>query len=102
VATKLDATTDRRKLEELRGFCEETGLEFHAISAATGEGLKELLRGMADALDRLPKQEIRDEAKETDEVKEVDKAAEDQDHRDSPSENRAMEKGSSLRRPRPE
>src|SRR5215472_5630161 len=64
VATKLDATTDRRKLEELRGFCEETGLEFHAISAATGEGLKELLRGMADALDRLPKQEIRDETEE--------------------------------------
>jgi GTP-binding protein len=102
VATKLDATTDRRKLEELRGFCEETGLEFHAISAATGEGLKELLRGMADALDRLPKQEIRDEARETEEVKEVDKAAEDPDQRDSSRENRAMEKGSSLRRLRPE
>lgn len=102
VATKLDATTDRRKLEELRGFCEETGLEFHAISAATGEGLKELLRGMADALDRLPKQEILDEAKETEEVKEVDKAAEDLDQRDSSLENRAMEKGSSLRRLRPE
>ena len=102
VATKLDATTDRRKLEELRGFCEETGLEFHAISAATGEGLKELLRGMADALDRLPKQEIRDEAKETEEVKDVDKAAEDQDQRDSSLENRAMEKGSSPRRLRPE
>ena len=102
VATKLDATTDRRKLEELRGFCEETGLEFHAISAATGEGLKQLLRGMADALDRLPKQEIVDEAKETEEVKEVDKAAEDLDQRDSSLENRAMEKGSSLRRLRPE
>ena len=102
VATKLDATTDRRKLEELRGFCEETGLEFHAISAATGEGLKELLRGMADALDRLPKQEIRDEAKETEEVKEVDKAAEDPDQRDSSLENRTMEKRSSLRRLRPE
>ena len=100
-ATKLDATTDRRKLEELRGFCEETGLEFHAISAATGEGLKELLRAMADALDRLPKQEIRDEARETEEVKE-DKAAEDPDQRDSSLENRAMEKGSSVRRLRPE
>ena len=102
VATKLDATTDRRKLEELRGFCEETGREFHAISAATGEGLKELLRGMADALDRLPKQEIRDEAEETEEVKEVDKAAEDPDQRDSSLENRAMEKRSPLRRLRPE
>ena len=102
VATKLDATTDRRKLEELRGFCEETGLEFHAISAATGEGLKELLRGMADALDRLPKQEIRDEVEETEEVKEVDKAAEDPDQRDSSLENRATEKRSSLRRLPPE
>jgi GTP-binding protein len=102
VATKLDATTDRRKLEELRGFCEETGREFHAISAATGEGLKELLRGMADALDRLPKQEIRDEAKETEEVNELDKAAEDPDQRNSSLENRAMEKRSSLRRLRPE
>ena len=102
VATKLDATTDRRKLEELRGFCEETGLEFHAISAATGEGLKELLRGMADALDRLPKQEIRDEAKETEEVNELDKAAEDPDQRNSSLENRAMEKRSPLRRLRPE
>ena len=102
VATKLDATTDRRKLEELRGFCEETGREFHAISAATGEGLKELLRGMADALDRLPKQEIRDEAKETEEVNELDKAAEDPDQRNSSLENRAMEKRSPLRRLRPE
>ena len=102
VATKLDATTDRRKLEELRGFCEETGREFHAISAATGEGLKELLRGMADTLDRLPKQEIRDEAEETEEVKEVDKAAEDPDQRDSSLENRAMDKRSSRRRLRPE
>ena len=102
VATKLDATTDRRKLEELRGFCEETGLEFHTISAATGEGLKELLRGMADALDRLPKQAIRDEAKEAEEVKEVDKAAEDLDPRDSSLENRATEKRSSLRRLPPE
>jgi len=102
VATKLDATTDRRKLEELRDFCEEAGLEFHAISAATGEGLKELLRGMADALDRLPKQEIRDEAEETEEVKEVDKAGEDPDQGDSSLENRAMEKRSSLRRLRPE
>jgi len=58
VATKLDATTDRKKLEELRKFCEEKGLEFHAISAPTGEGVKALVRAMADALDRIPKQEL--------------------------------------------
>jgi GTP-binding protein len=62
VATKLDATTDRTKIEELRGFCAKSGLEFHAISAATGEGVKELVRGMADALEKIPKEEIKDEA----------------------------------------
>jgi GTP-binding protein len=55
VATKLDATTDRTKLEELQKFCAERGLEFHAISAATGEGVKELVRSMADALGKIPK-----------------------------------------------
>jgi GTPase len=61
VASKLDATTDRTKLEELRMFCVNNGLEFHAISAATGEGVKELVRGMADALDRIPKEEPEEE-----------------------------------------
>lgn len=58
VATKLDATTDRSKLEELRKFCQTQGLEFHAISAATGDGVKGLVRAMADALDRIPKEEM--------------------------------------------
>ncbi len=60
VATKLDATTDRSKLEQLRDFCVKRQLEFHAISAATGEGVKELVRAMADALDRIPKEELED------------------------------------------
>jgi GTPase len=58
VATKLDATTDRTKLEELQKFCAEHGLEFHAISAATGEGVKDLVRSMADALDKIPKPDV--------------------------------------------
>jgi GTP-binding protein len=61
VATKLDATTDNTKLEELRNFCQRQGLEFHSISAATGEGVKDLVRAMADALDKIPKQELEDE-----------------------------------------
>ena len=60
VATKLDATTDRTKLEELREFCKEQGLEFHVISAATGEGVKDLVRATADALDKIPKEEVED------------------------------------------
>jgi GTP-binding protein len=55
VATKLDATTDRTRLDALREFCRERGLEFHAISAATGEGVRELVRSIADALDKIPK-----------------------------------------------
>jgi GTP-binding protein len=55
VATKLDATTDRTRLEALRAFCGERSLEFHAISAATGEGVRELVRSIADALDKIPK-----------------------------------------------
>jgi GTPase len=55
VATKLDATTNRAHLDELRDFCAKRGLEFHAISSATGEGIVPLVRAMADALDRIPK-----------------------------------------------
>jgi len=55
VATKLDATANREHLEELRKFAEQRGLEFHAVSSASGEGIVELVRAMADALDQLPK-----------------------------------------------
>lgn len=43
VATKLDALDDATQLEEFRAFCAEAGLEFHQISAASGDGLKTLL-----------------------------------------------------------
>jgi GTP-binding protein len=66
VASKLDATTDRSRLEELQKFCKKKGLEFHAISAATGEGVKELMKGMADALDKIPREDV-EEASEEDE-----------------------------------
>jgi GTP-binding protein len=55
VATKLDATTNREHLDELRAFAKKRGLEFHAVSSASGEGIVELVRAMADALDRIPK-----------------------------------------------
>jgi len=71
VATKLDATTDRTKLEELRKFCKKKGLEFHAISAAAGEGVKELVRGIADALDKIPKEMMDDEEAEAEEANEI-------------------------------
>jgi GTP-binding protein len=55
VATKLDATTDRTHLDELRGFCEKRNLPFHSISAATGQGVRDLVLSIADALDKIPK-----------------------------------------------
>lgn len=64
VATKLDATTDRTKLQELKKFCSEKALEFHTISAPTGEGVKEFVRAMADALDKIPKEQLEPEEAE--------------------------------------
>jgi GTP-binding protein len=55
VATKLDATTDRTRLDELRAFCAQYNLHFHAISAASGEGVRDLVLAIADALDKIPK-----------------------------------------------
>jgi GTP-binding protein len=55
VATKLDATTNRDHLEELRQFAAKRGLEFHAVSSASGEGIVDLVRSMANALDEIPK-----------------------------------------------
>jgi GTP-binding protein len=55
VATKLDATTDRTRLEALGDFCKERGLQFHAISAVAGDGVKDLVRSIADALDKIPR-----------------------------------------------
>jgi GTP-binding protein len=55
VATKLDATTDRARLEALRDFCKKRNLRFHTISAATGEGIRGLVRAIADALDKIPR-----------------------------------------------
>ena len=55
VATKLDATTDPAHLDELRAFAAKRGLEFHSISAVTGEGVVELVRAIANKLDTIPK-----------------------------------------------
>ncbi len=64
VATKVDATLDLAKREELQAFCKKKGIEFHAISGPTGEGVKELVRSIADALDRIPKVAMEEEADE--------------------------------------
>ena len=55
VASKLDATTDLTRVNELRAFCEKHNLQFHSISAASGAGVKDLIRSIADMLDKIPK-----------------------------------------------
>jgi len=55
VATKLDATTDRTRLDALRDFCGRREFEFHSISAVAGDGVKGLVRSIADALDKIPR-----------------------------------------------
>jgi hypothetical protein len=37
----------------LRAHCAEQNLDFYAISSATGQGVRELVRGMAETLERL-------------------------------------------------
>jgi predicted GTPase len=53
VATKNDALDNPDRLKEFSEFCAREGLEFHSISAATGQGLKELLRAVERQMDAL-------------------------------------------------
>jgi len=48
VATKLDAAQDQDRIGALRNHAAELGLAFFAISSATGQGIPELIRGMAE------------------------------------------------------
>ncbi|MBZ5526297.1 MAG: GTPase ObgE [Acidobacteriia bacterium] len=76
VATKLDATTDTTHLEKLREYCREKHLEFHAISAAAGQGVRELVKAMADALDKIPRA-VPETAQETEPETGLDLAGEE-------------------------
>lgn len=53
VATKLDATTDLGRVRKLQDFAAQRGVPFFAVSSASGEGIQNLVRAMADELDRL-------------------------------------------------
>ncbi|HZS08350.1 MAG TPA: GTPase ObgE [Blastocatellia bacterium] len=57
VATKIDALDDAERLREFEQFCRGEGLEFHAISAASGAGLKELLRAVERRLGEISEDE---------------------------------------------
>jgi GTPase len=61
------ATLDGSLLDEFEEYCERQGLEFHAISAVTGQGLKELLRVVSQRLDELKLKEEELKCKKIDE-----------------------------------
>jgi GTP-binding protein len=61
VATKLDALDDPARLQILQAFCETEGLEFRSISAAAGQGLKELLYAVQRRLADAPSDQITQE-----------------------------------------
>ncbi|MBD0372322.1 MAG: GTPase ObgE [Pyrinomonadaceae bacterium] len=53
VATKIDALDEPERLESLRARAERDGRAFYAISSATGEGVRELVRAAARLLDEI-------------------------------------------------
>jgi GTPase len=56
VASKMDALDDASRVESLRQFCEERGLELLEISSATGLGIKELIYTLGDKIEQLQQQ----------------------------------------------
>ncbi|HEX8143658.1 MAG TPA: GTPase ObgE [Pyrinomonadaceae bacterium] len=53
VATKTDALDEPERLERLKARAEADGRRFYAISSATREGVRELVNGLARALDEM-------------------------------------------------
>jgi GTP-binding protein len=53
-ANKIDALDDPSRLQLLRARVEALGLPFHAVSAASGEGVPALLEAVWSALERRP------------------------------------------------
>ena len=61
VANKIDAMQDDTGYKELEKLAEENNIEIFKISAATNQGLKELLNRVSEALKELPKEELTQE-----------------------------------------
>jgi GTP-binding protein len=52
VATKIDALDEPERLEALRIRAQADGREFFAVSSVTGEGVKLLLRALANEVEQ--------------------------------------------------
>jgi len=60
VATKMDIMQDDTNLKELENLAKQKNLEFFKISAATGDGLEELMNHLAEVIKELPQEDIFD------------------------------------------
>ena len=58
VANKVDMMQDENNYKELEKLAKENNMEIFKISAATGEGLKELFTHVSKVLKTLPKEEL--------------------------------------------
>lgn len=58
VANKIDSMQDENLYKELEKMAKEKNIKIYKISAATGEGIKELLNKVSQVLKTLPKEEI--------------------------------------------
>src|SRR5262249_42006421 len=56
VATKIDALDDPARVQSLRARAAQDGRRFFAISAVTGEGVRELIRAVANEVERHRKE----------------------------------------------
>lgn len=60
VANKMDSVQDETNIKAIEELAKKEGLELFKISAATGEGLKELFNHVSNIIKTLPKEEIVD------------------------------------------
>ncbi len=60
VANKIDSVQDSANIEVIEKLAKENQLELYKVSAATGEGLKELFSHVDEVIKELPKEEIVD------------------------------------------
>lgn len=58
VGTKIDIMPDDSLYKKLEEFAKQKNIEIYKISAATGEGVKELLNRVTQLLKELPKEEL--------------------------------------------
>ena len=63
VANKIDSMQDKTRLEKLEEVAKKEGLEIYQVSAATGEGLKELMNHVSVLLKENPKEDLKKKKK---------------------------------------